>query len=237
MIGIIVELIISSLLLWFIDKKDLSVLGFKPTIKRITDLGVGLVLAAACCIIYHLMSTAFANNSWTINKQLTTQAIWAASWWTLKSVLFEELIFRGALLYIAIGKFGVRIACLLSAVCFGVYHWFSHNSFGSPAQMTIIFFMTGIFGLMLAFAFGKTKSLYLPVGLHFGWNLFDIVVFSNGPLGQQILIRTNENQLDGLPSLLVFLFQVFALPLLTLWYFRQVSKRLKPVANKKRVPM
>jgi membrane protease YdiL (CAAX protease family) len=104
-------------------------------------------------------------------------------------VLFEELIFRGALLYLAIGKFGVKTACTLSAVCFGAYHWFTYNLFGSPVQMVIVFLMTGIFGFTLAYAFAKTKSIYLPVGLHLGWNLFTIVVFSNGPLGQQIFIR------------------------------------------------
>ena len=102
MIGIIVELIISGLLLWLIDKKGLSVLGFKPTPGRITNLGVGLLLAAFSCITYHLMFSAFANNSWVLNKQLNQQTILTGAWWTLKSVLFEELIFRGALLYIAI---------------------------------------------------------------------------------------------------------------------------------------
>jgi len=92
--------------------------------------------------------------------------------------------------------------------------------------------MTGIFGLVLAFAFAKTKSLYLPVGLHFGWNLFNIVVFSNGPLGEQIFIKTNGNQLQGILSLLVFLFQVFALPLLTFWYLKRFSGRKPALADK-----
>lgn len=143
---------------------------------------------------------------------------------TLKSVLFEELIFRGALLYIAIKKLGIKKGCFLSSVCFGTYHWFSYNAFGNPVQMVIIFLTTTIFGLMLAFAFAKTKSLYLPVGLHFGWNLFNIVVFSNGPLGQQIFIKTNENHPQGFLSLFVFQFQVFALPLFTYLYFKRFLK-------------
>lgn len=225
MIGIIVELIISWLLLWLIDKKDLSVLGFKPTTSRIANLSIGLLMAAFSCITYNLMVSTFANNNWILNKQMNQQTILTGAWWTLKSVLFEELIFRGALLYLAIEKFGVRIACTLSAVCFGMYHWFSFNLFGNAAQMVIIFLMTGIFGLTLAYAFAKTKSIYLPVGLHLGWNFFTIVVFSNGPLGQQILIRANENQLEGVPSVFVFLFQIFALPLFTLWYLNILLKR------------
>jgi len=227
MIGIIVQLIISWLLLWFVEKKHLAVLGLKPTKGRMINFAVAVLLSAFSCAMYHLMATGFANNSWTLNKQLTLATALAGSWWTLKSVLFEELVFRGALLYIAMEKFCVKIACTLSAVCFGIYHWFSYNAFGNPLQMVIIFIMTGIFGVVLAFAFAKTSSLYLPVGLHFGWNFFNIVVFSNGPLGAQILIRTNGNQLTGGLSIFVFLFQLFALPLLTFFYVSHLSKRQK----------
>ena len=230
MIGIIIELIISWLLLRFTAKKDLSVLGFKPSRIRLTQWSIGLLLAAAICSLYHMMTTAFISNSWILNKQLTWSAAFMSLWWVLKSVLFEELLFRGALLYLAIEKWGSTKACLFSAVCFGVYHWFSYNAFGNPFQMGIIFGMTAIFGWMLAVSFAKTKSLYLPIGLHLGWNLFNIIVFSNGPLGKQLFMKVNENHLEGIPSLLVFLFQILALPLLVYGYFN-LRNNYKKTAN------
>jgi len=237
MAGIIVELIISWLLLWFISKKHLSVLGFRPTKSRVTNLGVGLLIAASCCTIYQMMTTAFVNNSWILNKQVTAKAILESSRWNLVSVLYEELIFRGALLYIAIKKLGVTKACILSAVCFGIYHWFTFNVFGNPFMMVITFLMTAIVGFSWAFAFAKTSSLYLPIGLHFGWNLFCMVVFSNGSSGQAIFVRMNENQLQGLLSWLVFIFQVFALPLLTFWYLDRLSKKQKLPVDKEQQPL
>lgn len=224
MIGIIIELIISLLLLKFIAKKDLSVLGFKPNSTRLAHWSIGLLLAAAICSLYHIMTTAFINNGWILNKQLTLSAALMGIWWVLKSVLFEELLFRGALLYLAIEKWGTTKACLLSAACFGIYHWFSYNAFGNPFQMGIIFGMTAIFGWMLAVSFAKTQSLYLPIGLHLGWNLFNIIVFSNGPLGKQLFMKANINHLEGIPSLLVFLFQIFALPILMYGYFKFKKK-------------
>ncbi|MDQ1858787.1 CPBP family intramembrane glutamic endopeptidase [Chryseobacterium sp. WLY505] len=220
MIGIIIELIISWLLLKFIAKQDLSVLGFKPNPTRLVHWSTGFLLAAAICSLYHIMTTAFINNGWILNKQLTLSAALTGIWWVLKSVLFEELLFRGALLYLAIEKWGMTKACLLSAACFGIYHWFSYNAFGNPFQMGIIFGMTAIFGWMLAISFAKTQSLYLPIGLHLGWNLFNIIVFSNGPLGQQIFMKANINHLEGIPSLLIFLFQILALPVLIYGYFK-----------------
>jgi hypothetical protein len=54
--------------------------------------------------------------------------------------------------------------------------------------MAYVFLSTGAFGLMLAIAFARTKSLALPVGLHLGWNLVAYLVFSAGPLGSGLLV-------------------------------------------------
>jgi len=235
--GIIVELIISWLLLWFISKKHLSVLGFKPTKNRVANLGTGLLVAASCCAIYQIMTTSFANNSWALNNQVSRNAILENSKSALISVLYEELIFRGALLYIAIRIIGATKACILSSICFGIYHWFTFNVFGNPFMMVMVFLMTAIVGFSWALAFAKTGSLYLPIGLHFGWNYIQTVVFSNGYYGQQILIRTNENKTQGILMWLAFLFQVFALPLLTFWYLDWLSKKQKVLVDKEQQPL
>ncbi len=193
---------------------NLSVLGFRPKKSRLTNLIMGLFIAASCCTQWQLLTTAFIDNEWVLNKQVTAKGILESTRWNFVSVLFEELIFRGALLYIAIKKLGVAKACIISAVGFGVYHWFSYNVFGNPLMMVIIFLMTATVGLSWAFAFAKTGSLYLPTGLHLGWNLFSTVVFSNGIFGQAILVKANVSQLQGVSSWFVFLFQVLAFPLL-----------------------
>ena len=225
MIGIIVELGISWLLLWFIEKKHLSVLGLAPLKSRTLHLTAGFLLAATCCVVVNMATVAFVNNGWRYNEQISFLQILESSWWVLKSVLFEELIFRGALLYIAIRKRGMVKACLLSATCFGIYHWFSYNAFGNAWQMIIVFVMTAIAGLMFAYSFAKTNSLYLPVGLHFGWNLVSIVVFSTGPLGKQLFERLNEEQPHGILSILIFLFQLLALPMITFWWLKRTKTK------------
>ena len=226
MLGILIELVISWLLLWLVAKKNLTALGFWPRKRLVFELAAGLLAAGAVCAIYHLSAKYLAGNRWVLNANYTTATFAKSAFWALKSVLFETLIFQGALLYLAIRKLGAMKACLLSAACFGVYHWFSYGAFGNPVQMAFIFFMTAIMGFLYAAAFAKTHSLYLPVGLHFGWNLCNIVIFSNGPLRQQLLVQANKNKLQGILSLLVFLFQIFALPVLMSFYL----KRPKPLA-------
>ncbi len=225
MIGLLVQLAISWLLLWLFERRDLSVLGFKPTTGRLLNFLLGFLIAAACLTGYSLTTTALSNNHWSLNGDFTIRQFGTSSWWTLKSVLFEELIFRGAILYVLIQKAGIRTACLISAVAFGVYHWFSYGALGNPVQMGYVFISTGLWGFMYALAFAKTKSLYLPTGLHLGWNLLHIVVFSQGPLGPQLLVNDNSGEkLTGLPSTALLLFQVFALPVIVYSYLTRYRK-------------
>lgn len=227
MIGLIVELIVSWLLLWIFFKKGLWVLGIVPTKSRLFNLSFGILLAAGCGTLYFLSFSFFTSNSWELNSEFKGQKILTSSWWTLNSVLYEELIFRGALLYILINKFGIKTACLTSAICFGVYHWFTSGVLGNPIQLAITFIMTGIWGYMFAMAFARTKSLYLPIGLHFGWNFISTVIFSQGPLGKQYLVLIGEQKLGEVLSAGVFIFQLLAVPILTYGYLNLRSKKAK----------
>lgn len=232
MLGLIVELIISWLLLWIFLKKGLLALGIVPTQSRLLNLFFGILIAAVCSTIYHSSFTFFTANKWTLNHEFTGQKLATSSWWILNSVLYEELIFRGALLYILIQKLGVRTACISSAICFGVYHWFTFGALGNPLQMTIIFIMTGIWGAMFAMAFARTQSLYLPMGLHFGWNFISTVIFSQGPLGNQFLILSGVQNMGEVLSIVVLIFQISAVPLITCWYLNLLSKKEKTSIEK-----
>ena len=234
MIGIVVELAVSWLLLWLTYRKNLSVLGFTPTTRRLLDLSAGLLLAASCCTIYQLLTTSFVNNRWMINKEVTVKSLLPSLKSVFVSVVYEELIFRGALLYIAIKKLDIVKAVILSAACFGVYHWFSFAVVGNPFMMVVTFCMTAIVGLAWAYAFAKTGSVYLPVGLHFGWNLVSQLVFANGNHAHALFTRLNDNSQQGLLSLLVFLFQVLALPLLSFWYLAGRSGEWETIRKKSR---
>jgi len=224
MIGLLVELAISWLALWFVCKKNINVLGLGPTKNRLRHFVIGFIIAAIPCIIYHLLSVAFINNRWLLQNTYTTLAFVSAFWWVLTSILFEELLFRGALLYILIKKLNENKACILSAIAFGAFHIITFNVGGNPLQSLIVFCMTGFMGIALAKAFAKTGSIYLPAALHLGWNFVNIIIFSNGPLGQQLFIKANTGKLAGPESLFIFLFQVFALPCITLLYVRYAVK-------------
>lgn len=230
MIGILIQLVISWLLLWLLEKKNLAVLGLKPTKDRTIDFAFGILAAATCCLIYYLTTAFLSDNSWQFNSGFSFEKFVDSFWWVFKSVAFEELIFRGAVFYILIQRTGVKIACLISSVAFGVYHWFSFGVLGNPISMIYVFVLTGIWGLMYAVSFSKTKSLYLPFALHLGWNLFNIIVFSQGPLGSQLLLASDNGQkVEEIFSVVLLLFQVFALPIIVYLYLKAKAKKANQI--------
>ena len=188
MIGIIVQLAISWLLIWLFEKKDLGVLGLKPTRRRITDFVLFFMITALCCSSGFFMRMYFGER-FELNPVFNFNLLLAGLWWHIKSVLFEELIFRGVILYILIKRLGSLKGIIISAIAFGIYHWFSHEVIGDIKQMAITFVITGTMGLVYAYGYAKTFSLYIPIAIHLGWNFTQGFIFPQGPIGDGILVR------------------------------------------------
>ena len=220
MIGILVALAISWLLLFFIEKRNILVLGFLPVIKRLKQFLIGFIITGVLCAFVQYLEAYLKSSVWALNDNISAEIILKSSWWYIKSVLTEELIFRGALLYILIQKIGSRRGTLISAIAFGIYHWFSYGVLGNIMAMVLVFIGTGLMGYALAWAFAKTKSIILPFGLHFGWNFVHNSIFSKGPLGDLMLISSGGNELTDWTSLLNFTSGLIIVPILVLVYVR-----------------
>jgi uncharacterized protein len=212
MAGLLVQLAISWLLIWLFERRNLSVLGFAPTAERLKGFAVAFLLTAAFCSSAILMKMYFGERQWRVNPDLSWKITLEGIWWNIKSVLFEELIFRGVLLYILIRKIGARMAILVSATAFGIYHWFSFGVIGSVIPMIGTFLITGTMGLLLAYGYAKTFSLYVPVGIHLGWNLTQIFVFSQGSIGNGVFIEIDPKPFRT-DSYIIF-FSVTLLPMI-----------------------
>ncbi|MBT8319531.1 MAG: CPBP family intramembrane metalloprotease [Gramella sp.] len=224
MIGLVV-ILLSSIVLLRIFKVQLSAFGLQPTLPRIKSFSLGFLVSALASALYFYLIIEILDYSIEINTAYSISAFLKGAWWTLRSVLYEEFLFRGALLILAIKFLGKHKACLLSSVIFGIYHWFSYDVFGSLLPMLNTFLITFIGGLMFAYAYAETRSLYLPIALHFGWNLITITIFSEGPLGDQLLISSGGKPM-GYLYFAFLIYQILMLPGFTYLYLkiRQVKK-------------
>ncbi|MEV7091318.1 type II CAAX endopeptidase family protein [Amycolatopsis sp. NPDC051045] len=92
----------------------------------------------------------------------------------------EELLFRGILFRIVEERTGTWIALVLTGVLFGLSHLFNpHASLWGAIAIAIEA------GGLLTAAYAATRKLWLPIGLHFGWNfaaagIFGTEVSGNG---------------------------------------------------------
>ena len=224
MIGILVAIAVSWLLLFLIEKKNILALELQPVVRSVKQLLIGFIITGILCVLVQYLEAYLKSSVWTLNENITGRIILKSFWWDVKSVLTEELIFRGALLYILIQKIGASKSVLISAVAFGIYHWFSYGVLGNVIAMILVFIGTGLMGYAWAWAFSKTKSIMLPFGLHLGWNFIYNTIFSKGPLGELLMISEGGKELSDWPSLLNFVSGLILVPLLVLIYVRYFVK-------------
>ena len=218
MIGILIALALSWLLLYVFEKKSLLALGWLPVRKRTLQFVLGFCFTALLCVLAQLLEGFLKASQWVVHQDSSAAGVLNSVWWDIKSVLTEELIFRGALLYILIKRIGASKAVLISAVAFGIYHWFSYGVLGNVMAMLFVFVGTGLMGYAWALAFSKSKSILLPFGLHLGWNVTYNTVFSKGPLGDLLLVSEGGRAVSEGVSFLNFSIGMIIIPLLVLLF-------------------
>jgi hypothetical protein len=76
----------------------------------------------------------------------------------------EEMIFRGYAFQCLVEKIGPFAAVIPVGVLFGLVHTSNPNV--SPLGI----FNTILWGVLLGCAFLRSRDLWLPIGMHFGWN-------------------------------------------------------------------
>lgn len=78
----------------------------------------------------------------------------------------EELIFRGVLFRLIEQKIGTWVSMAITGLLFGFLHLINPEA---TIWGAIAIALEG--GVLLASAYVATRSLWLPIGLHFGWNI------------------------------------------------------------------
>ncbi|MFN3782060.1 MAG: lysostaphin resistance A-like protein, partial [Candidatus Kapaibacteriota bacterium] len=107
--------------------------------------------------------------------------------------LNEELIFRGILFQMLVDKRGNAWGIFLSSIVFATAHLFNPN-IGIVSFMNIF-----LAGVILGLMYIKTGLLWLSVGFHFGWNLWQILLLGSPTSGINSgtsIFETNITQLE-----------------------------------------
>jgi CAAX protease family protein len=90
----------------------------------------------------------------------------------LAAAIGEEIVFRGAVFRLIDERFGTTAALVFSAALFALLHLLNA---GATLQSTVAIALES--GVLLAVAFVSARTLWLPIGIHFGWNFTEGSVF------------------------------------------------------------
>ncbi len=152
------------------------------------ELGSGAVLGAALFALTIGTLALLGCYSVVGRHDLGTVAIPLVA--AIGTACIEEIVFRGIVFRIVEGALGTWIALAISAAIFGLLHLVNPNATLQGA-VAIVFEA----GVMLAAAYVLTRRLWLPIGIHAGWNFTQ-----GGIFGVSVSGHPSGGLLDGVLS-------------------------------------
>jgi len=146
--------------------------------KAARRLAFGMVTGATlfalvCMILWSLGAVSFQGIAGASGLGLALAT-------AIASAVGEEIVFRGVAFRLLEDWLGTTIALILSASIFGLLHAGNH---GATWISTLAIALES--GVLLGVAYAATRSLWLPIGLHFGWNFTEGGIFGAAVSGGQ----------------------------------------------------
>ena len=139
-------------------------LGWAGTSRREFLIGAGAAIAAAVLVAGGPLAAGVAR----FESVPAVEHRWASLAFVSVVLLFgaigEEMLFHGYAFQLLIRSLGAFATILPVSIIFGLAHIGNQN-----ATMFGIF-NTFLWGVLLGYAYVRTRALWLPIGLHFGWN-------------------------------------------------------------------
>lgn len=167
MLAVAVLVTIYRLLVQWTEKRSVTELSAKGAMSLFGDgVLIGVVLFSAVVAVIGLSGGA------TINGIAGYDGLIKAAAVSLVAAVGEEIAFRGGVYRLLEEGFGSLIAIAISGAMFGLLHVANP---GATTASTLAIALEA--GILLAAAYVLTRSLWLPIGLHFGWNFTEGGIF------------------------------------------------------------
>lgn len=148
--------------------------------QRLADLGLafdprwwqqllfGTAAGMAMMGLIAILMWVFSAATFGINPQFQATDLALGAYLLLLAAALEELLYRGFIFQRLLDGLGVWPTQLLFAAIFAAGHWDNPGLEGSAKVVAMLDLVLA--SLLFGLAYLKTRSLALPLGLHFGWN-------------------------------------------------------------------
>jgi membrane protease YdiL (CAAX protease family) len=168
-------LLLSWLLLWVLDRRSFRTLGlwfFRGWARELVlgaGIGAGLIIAV---VVVQAALGAVRYVGVTANPAAAVRTVGYLAALFLAAAAAEEIAFRGYGFQRLVDATGRVAAIGVFSAVFGLVH------LSNPSATLLSTANTVLAGVLLAVAYLKTRALWLPIGLHWGWNFFMNAVLS-----------------------------------------------------------
>jgi membrane protease YdiL (CAAX protease family) len=140
-------------------------LGWAKASSREFLLGLASGVGAAALVLLVPISTGAAY----FDKVPASEHVWASVAFIGFVLLFgafgEEMLFHGYAFQLLVRRIGAFATILPAAVIFGLAHMGNEHSNWLGIGNTMLW------GVLFGYSYLRTGALWLPIGLHFGWNV------------------------------------------------------------------
>jgi membrane protease YdiL (CAAX protease family) len=154
----------------------------RPQLVRGTLIGLGLFVLTLglifMCNGYRLHGGSFSGMIANLGMMLGVATI-------------EELLFRGVLFRLVEERWGTLVALIVSCLLFGGLHLINKNA---TLWGAVSIAVSG--GLLAGAAYAASRTLWLPIGIHLGWNFAESGIFGATDSGSD---QTVGGLLTGVP--------------------------------------
>jgi uncharacterized protein len=171
----VIMLVVTWFVTRFVNHKPLAAVGLWLHPRAFRECGIGLLIGFLMMTGIFLLELGLGtlHLSW---RGLSAAEIAGAVGISLLSfgfsAMFEELLFRGYLLQTMMQWMTFLPALLVMSLLFGAAHTQNpHATVLSTANVLLA-------GVWLSFAYLKTRSLWLPFGLHLSWNFAQTTIYA-----------------------------------------------------------
>ena len=171
------------------ERAPLTGLGLKWNRASLTNLALGLAggMGAASLVLLPPLAVHAAQLAPTGDARASWDVFLFTSTALLAGAAGEELLFRGYGFQLLLRAWGPYTTIFTVAAVFGALHLMNPNSTWLGVVNT-----TG-FGVLFGWAFLRSCDLWLPIGLHFGWN-FTLPLFGVNLSGLTMKLTGYEMQ-------------------------------------------
>jgi len=185
-------LTIATWILYRLDGKSLKALGLNITTRHFFFLILGLVIGVVALGFETFLRTIYTGEHWNINSSVNQLALWKTLYFILPSVVVQELMFRGYLFTKTIEVTNIVTANVIFSILFMLIHVLDKDALQNTGQLIFLAVSIPVGHLLFATALLKSKTLYFPIGLHWGNNWASFCLIGYGKNENVIFPITNQ---------------------------------------------